>query len=87
MSLVPLQPHTDPKNVSAVQMSPALQLKNPVNFAEPRRRRETHLMGPGPWEALKEELVRVPVAVMYTSVMCTAGDQTDVVILDLRTQV
>lgn len=42
-------------------------------------------MDAGPWEALREEFPRVLVAVMYAAVRCTAGDQTDDVILHLRT--
>ena len=42
-------------------------------------------MDAGPWEALREEFPRVLVAVTYAAVRCTAGDQTDVVILSLRT--
>lgn len=42
-------------------------------------------MDAGPWEALREEFPRVLVAIMYAAVRCTAGDQTDDVILHLRT--
>lgn len=43
------------------------------------------LTDPGPLEALREAFARALAAATYTTVRCTAGDQTDVVILCIRT--
>lgn len=84
--IVPLQPHRNPRKVSAVQTSAALQQKYPVNLAEPGAGEKVAsslcFLALGLQEAMKE-FPRVLEAVMCTAVMCTAGD----LILGLRTPV